>query len=238
MAELVYIVDDEPNILQLVSLGLDDAGFDTQTFSDGESFLAAVKKRMPDAVILDWMMPPPDGMTICRILRDDPNTRPLPILMLTAKGDEVDRIVGLELGADDYITKPFSVKELAARVKAALRRNEYLFGKAGAGKVLSHGPLIMDLDRRRVTKNGRTINLTMKEFDILAVLMENKGRVFTRDMLLDQVWGLDYYGDARTVDVHIRYLRQKIEDTPDKPRWIITLRGVGYKFNDEEDDPQ
>ncbi|MDL2225919.1 response regulator transcription factor [Eubacteriales bacterium OttesenSCG-928-M02] len=235
MAQLVYIVDDEENILNLVSLGLEDAGFETKCFLEGTSFLSAVKVRMPDAVILDWMMPAPDGMTICRMLREDPVTRPLPIIMLTARGDEVDRVVGLELGADDYVTKPFSVKELAARVKAVLRRSYYLEEKQETQNVITHGELTLDVERRRVTRRGEPISLTMKEFDILTVLMENAGRVFTRDMLLDRVWGIDFYGDARTVDVHIRYLRQKIEDAPERPRWILTSRGVGYKFSDEED---
>ena len=233
MAQMVYIVDDEENILNLVSVGLADGGFETRGFLDGNSFLQAVESHIPDAVILDWMMPAPDGMTICRMLRENPDTRPLPIIMLTARGDEVDRVVGLELGADDYVTKPFSVKELTARVKAALRRDWYLTEQAQASKAITHGDITLDMERRRVTRRGEVINLTLKEFDILAVLMENPGRIFTRDMLLDRVWGMDYYGDIRTVDVHIRYLRQKLEDTPSDPRWIVTSRGVGYKFDEE-----
>ncbi|MBE5781198.1 MAG: response regulator transcription factor [Clostridiales bacterium] len=234
MAQLVYIVDDEAHILQLVSLGLQDAGFETKAFSDGESFLRAIDKRLPHAVVLDWMMPQPDGMALLRMLRTREDTRPLPILMLTAKNEEFDRVLGLEVGADDYIAKPFSVKELGARVKAALRRGEYLSQKPKANKTLCHGNLVMDLERHKVKKGDETIELTLKEFQILKTLMENKGRAFSRDMLLDAVWGVDYYGDGRTVDVHIRYLRQKIEDTPDEPKYILTVRGVGYRFCEEE----
>ena len=148
--------------------------------------------------------------------------------MLTARSEEVDRVLGLEIGADDYITKPFSVKELCARVRAVIRRKEYL--TPAGEEALTYGPLVVDIARRQVTKGEKHIDLTMKEFDLLVMLMRNRGRVMTRDALLDKVWGVEYFGDARTVDVHIRYLRQKIEDEPDHPKWIVTLRGVGYRF--------
>lgn len=230
---LVYIADDEPNIRKLASLALKDSGFETQEFADGDTLLSAVRRRIPDAIVLDWMMPPPDGLAVCSKLRADESTRPIPILMLTARGGEVDRVLGLEMGADDYISKPFSVKELCARVRAVLRRKEYL--TPSSEEVLHCGGLKVDIARRKVTKNGQAVDLTMKEFDLLVILMRNSGRVLTRDTLLDRVWGVEYYGDTRTVDVHVRYLRQKIEDEPDHPKYIITLRGVGYRFAGEEE---
>ena len=230
---LVYIADDEPNIRKLAALALKDSGFDTQEFSDGAALLQGVRHKTPDAIVLDWMMPPPDGLAVCNKLRSDEATRPIPILMLTARSEEVDRVLGLEIGADDYITKPFSVKELCARVRAVIRRGEYLSPQNDI--VLTCKGLVVDVSRRRVSKNGNPIELTMKEFDLLAILMKNSGRVLTRDALLDKVWGVEYYGDARTVDVHIRYLRQKIEDEPEHPKYIVTLRGVGYRFASEED---
>ncbi len=232
MPSLVYVADDEPNIRKLASLALRDSGFETQEFADGATLLTAVRRRIPDAIVLDWMMPPPDGLAVCKKLREDEATRPIPVLMLTARGEEVDRVLGLEIGADDYITKPFSVKELCARVRAVIRRKEYL--TPAGEETLTCGPLVVDIARRQVTKGDRNIELTMKEFDLLVMLMRNRGRVMTRDALLDKVWGVEYFGDARTVDVHIRYLRQKIEDEPDHPKWIVTLRGVGYRFAAEE----
>lgn len=233
MPDLVYIADDEPNIRKLAALALKDSGFETQEFADGVSLMAAVRVRKPDAIVLDWMMPPPDGLAVCHKIRADESTRPIPILMLTARGEEVDRVLGLEMGADDYITKPFSVKELCARVRAVIRRKEYLFPVQD--EVLICGPISVNTAARRCLKNGEPVELTMKEFDLLVMLMRNAGRVLTRDTLLDKVWGLEYFGDARTVDVHIRYLRQKIEDEPDNPRFVVTLRGVGYRFASAED---
>ena len=231
---LIYIADDEPHIRRLVSIGLKDAGFDTAEFSDGKVLLHGIKQKLPDAILLDWMMPGQDGMAVLRTLRENPVTRPIPILMMTARSDEVDRVLGLEFGADDYITKPFSVKELAARVKAVIRRQEYL--SVGDVQTLSCGLLTLDYERRRVTKNGTYIDLTQKEFDLLYTLMKNPGRVFTREMLLAQVWKVDFYGDTRTVDVHIRYLRQKLEDEPENPHYVRTIRGAGYYFVDVTDE--
>ncbi|CAB1245830.1 two-component response regulator [YycF] [Ruminococcaceae bacterium BL-6] len=227
---LIYIADDEPNIRNLVAFGLKDEGFETAGFPDGTQLLEAIRRRMPDAVILDWMMPQPDGLAVCRKLRESEATRSIPVLMLTARGEEIDRVLGLELGADDYIVKPFSVKELCARVKAVLRRA----ARSGdsSGQLIEGGGLTVDIARHSVEKDGRPIELTAKEFDLLAALMKNSGNVLTRDTLLNRVWGVDYYGDTRTVDVHIRYLRQKIEDNPDEPTLILTVRGVGYKFSE------
>ena len=225
---LVYIADDEESIQRIVAIGLKDGGYDTEEFADGSSLLNAVRNRRPDAVILDWMMPQPDGLTVCRMLRENRETHDIPILMLTARGEELDRVLGLELGADDYIVKPFSVKELCARVKAVLRRTER--HEAPDETALRHGTLSVDVTRHLVTKNSEPVELTAKEFDLLVMLMRNQGRVLTRDTLLDKVWGVEYYGDTRTVDVHVRYLRQKIETDPDNPELIQTVRGVGYKF--------
>ena len=230
---LIYLVDDEPNIRRLVSLGLKESGFETADFSDGNSLLYAVQQKMPDAVILDWMMPPPDGIAVCTALRENPATRHLPIIMLTARGDEVDKVVGLEFGADDYITKPFGLKELVARVRALLRREEYM--KSPAAKVLRIGDLTLDTASHKVKKRGQLIELSHKEFELLCQLMEHAGQVISRDTLLDRVWDIDFYGDTRTVDVHIRYLRQKIEDVPEAPVYIQTVRGSGYRFADKED---
>ena len=225
---LIYIVDDEPHIRRLASIGLRDAGFETAEFSDGAVLLHAVRQKLPDAVLLDWMMPGQDGIAVLKSLRGDPTTRPVHILMMTARTDEVDRVLGLEMGADDYITKPFSVKELAARVRAVIRRQEYL--NAAGEPVLSGHGITLDYARRAVTKNGEPVELTHREFELLYTLMKTPGRVFTREMLLDTVWKVEFYGDTRTVDVHIRYLRQKLEDEPDNPKRILTVRGVGYRF--------
>ena len=228
MPELIYIVDDEPSIRRLVSVALKDEGYLTQDFSDGNALLSSLRYKLPDAIILDWMMPPPDGLEICKKLRNNTDTRSIPIMMLTARGDETDRIIGLEIGADDYIIKPFSVRELIARVHALLRRKDYF--SSNTPEILEFGGIKVDLGSRRVTVNGIAIELAMKEFDLLTTLMTNRGRVLTREQLLDQVWGTGYYGDTRTVDVHVRYLRQKVEKDADKPVYIQTLRGVGYRF--------
>ena len=228
---LIYIVDDEPHIRHLAAVGLKDAGFETAEFSDGAVLLHAVNQKQPDAILLDWMMPGQDGLSVLKTLRQIAATRPIPILMMTARSDEVDRVLGLELGADDYVTKPFSLKELAARVRAVIRRQEYL--AAPEAQTLSGGGLELDYSRRRVLKNGEPVELTQREFELLYTLMKSPGRVFTREMLLDTVWKVDFYGDTRTVDVHVRYLRQKLEDEPDNPKRILTVRGVGYRFTDE-----
>ena len=225
---LIYVVDDEMNIRKLVAFGLRDAGFETAEFSDGESLLKGMNRKKPDAIILDWMMPGMDGLEVCRRLREEKAWRKIPVLMLTAKGEEIDKVVGLEMGADDYVTKPFGIKELCARVRAILRRvND---AKENEEEVLEEGGLSVDISRHTVKKDGTVIELTAKEFDLLCILMQNTGKVLTREILLDKVWGVEYFGDTRTVDVHMRYLRQKIEENPDSPQYLITVRGVGYKF--------
>lgn len=227
---LVYIVDDEANIRQLAAYGLQDAGLETMDFATGSEVLHAMHQRLPDALVLDWMMPPPDGLSVCRTVRDNPALRHLPIILLTARGDEGDRVFGLEFGADDYLTKPFSVKELAARVRSLLRRAEYLSGPA---ETLSRGVFTIDLARHQLTKNGAPVALSLREFDLFYELMKKPGRVLTREMLLERVWKTAFFGDTRTVDVHIRYLRQKVEDEPEHPQYILTVRGVGYCFAEE-----
>lgn len=234
-AELIYIVDDEPNIRKLASLALREYGFETQEFAGGDEFLKAIQRRLPDAVILDWVMPAPDGLSICGRLKLDKDTRTIPIILLTARTDEVDCVLGLEMGADDYITKPFSLKELCARVKAVLRRKDYSNISHQNQDIIKCGELTVNLARRTVMKNGKLIDLTMKEFDLLTSLMLSKGRVLNRDQLMEKVWDVEFCGDARTVDVHIRYLRQKIEDEAENPRYILTVRGVGYRFASEDE---
>jgi len=234
MAKLVYVVDDEPNIRKLASLGLRDAGYETVEISSGPLLLNTVRRKIPDCIVLDWMMPEMDGMEVCRRLRGDDLTRPVPVIMLTARSGEIDRVLGLEMGADDYMVKPFSVKELCARVRALIRRQEYL--SPGDGETLSMPPYRVRVPRRQVKKNGVVVELTLKEFDLLVILMKNAGRVLTRDVLLDKVWGVEYYGDVRTVDVHIRYLRQKLEDDDKNPQHIKTIRGIGYTFEIKEDE--
>ncbi|GHV24346.1 DNA-binding response regulator [Clostridia bacterium] len=231
---LVYIVDDEPNIRKLASLALQEYGFMTQEFSSGTELLSAIDRRLPSAIILDWLMPQPDGLTICGRLKLDKNTKKIPILILTARTEEVDCVLGLEMGADDYITKPFSIKELCARVNAVIRRNEYT-RTVEDEEILKCGNIVMNLGRRTVTKDNNVINLTMKEFDLLSLLMAARGRVLDRHHLMEKVWDVNFSGDARTVDVHIRYLRQKIEDEAEKPNYVRTVRGVGYRFISEDE---
>lgn len=231
---LVYIVDDEANIRRLAAVAIQDYGMETETFANGNDFLQALRHRMPDVVILDWMMPAPDGLEILRRLREDPKTKALPVIMLTAKGEEMDRVLGLELGADDYVSKPFGVRELAARVRAQIRRR--MLSEQEEPEEITAGPIELDMLRRKVTKRGETIDLTQREFDLLQMLMEHRGQVFTRDVLLDRVWKTNFYGDTRTVDVHVRYLRLKLEDEPNNPRFILTVRGVGYCFAEQIDE--
>lgn len=232
---LVYVVDDEPNIRKLASLALKEYGFETQEFSSGDELLKAIQRRIPDAIVLDWVMPAPDGLSICGRLKLDKTTKAIPIILLTARNDEVDCVLGLEMGADDYVTKPFSLKELCARVKAVIRRKEYTNPSDGNNDIIVCGDITVNLARRTVIKKGKPIDLTMKEFDLLTSLMLSKGRVLNRDQLMEKVWDVEFCGDARTVDVHIRYLRQKIEDEAETPRYILTVRGVGYRFASEEE---
>jgi two-component system OmpR family response regulator len=228
MAKLL-IVEDDPNLLHTLRYNFEREGFRVSTAVDGVQALEVARRERPDVVVLDVMLPRLDGFDVCRALRRDST---VPILMLTARDEEIDRVVGLELGADDYLTKPFSVRELLARVKAMLRRVEMLraSGPGPTARLLRAGDLVVNLDEHRVHRAGRELQLKPKEFDLLVYLMQQPGRVFNRDQLLAQVWGYDFAGDSRTVDVHIRWLREKIEADPGRPILIETVRGVGYRF--------
>ncbi|MGB9860080.1 MAG: response regulator [Moorellaceae bacterium] len=228
MAAKILVVDDEPAILELVTYNLEQAGFTTITATDGEAALKLAETEKPDLVILDVMLPKIDGFEICRTLRARGTT---PILMLTARREEVDRVLGLELGADDYLTKPFSPRELVARVRAILRRVAESNTRADGSIVV--GDLVINPDSHEVKVRGQPVELTLKEYQLLKFLAENPGRVFTREALLDRLWEGEYFGDTRTIDVHIRHLREKIEEDPSSPRYILTVRGVGYKFRDK-----
>ncbi len=225
----VLVIEDEENLLEAVKYNLDREGYSAITATDGEEGLECARDASPDLIILDVMLPKLDGLEVCRILRRETN---VPILMLTAKGEEVDRVVGLELGADDYVTKPFSMRELLARVRAMLRRSGMASEAAPAANatLLKAGDIEIDLIGHIARIGGTPLDLKPREFDLLALLVSNKGRAFTRDQILERLWGYDYIGDSRTVDVHIRWLREKIEAYPGSPRRIITIRGVGYRF--------
>jgi two-component system OmpR family response regulator len=228
----VLIAEDDKNLLDILKYNMEKEGYQVVTAQNGAKALEQVRSENPDLIILDIMLPEVDGFEVCRIVRKEMT---VPILMLTAKADEVDKIVGLELGADDYMTKPFSMRELIARSKAMLRRIELVKQSlaqpvAQPSSALKFGDIELDTARHVVSKKKSPIDLGPKEFDLLAFLMLNKGQVFSRDTLLDRVWGYEFSGDTRTVDVHIRWLRQKIEANPDKPAHLRTVRGVGYKF--------
>lgn len=233
--ELIFAVEDEVHIQQLVKYNLEANGYKVVTFDSGESLLNEVKSTTPDLFILDIMLPGMDGLEVCRQLRGNPVTKSIPIIMLTAKSEEFDKVLGLELGADDYITKPFSVRELIARVKVIFRR----ISNSGPAESenIKHGDISIDFTRHEVYKKGKLLEMPLKEFELLKMLILNKGKVLSRELLLDKIWGFDYYGETRTVDVHIRYLRQKVEDDDSNPVYIETIRGIGYRFNDKESRP-
>jgi two-component system alkaline phosphatase synthesis response regulator PhoP len=238
----ILVVDDEPVLVETIAYNLEQAGYQVTTAADGSSALEAAHRETPDLIILDIMLPEMDGLEVCRQLRRESNTTTTPIMMLTAKGDEIDKVVGLEVGADDYVTKPFGRRELLARVRALLRRSEYV--PAGEERSvqtngtevprqtreLVAGPIRIDLAGRRVHCRGQELELQPKQFELLTYLVRNRGTVLTRDQLLHNVWGYDYAGDTRTVDVHVRWLREKLEEDPANPRLIQTVRGVGYVF--------
>jgi two-component system alkaline phosphatase synthesis response regulator PhoP len=221
--EMILLVDDEPNIVQLARMYLEREGFRVQAVGDGQSALQAVEQHKPALMVLDLMLPVMDGMEVCRRLRAHENT--LPILMLTARDEDVDKILGLELGADDYLTKPFNPRELVARVKAVLRRGERSQSKPVG--VFHLGDLVVDPARREVTIKGLLVDLRTQEFDLLIVFAEHKGLVLSREQLLEKAWGYEYYGLSRTVDVHVGHLRRKLADSSTR---IETITGVGYKL--------
>jgi two-component system OmpR family response regulator len=226
----ILIVEDDQALTEVLKYHLGKEGYDVVTARDGNQALETARKSQPNIILLDVMLPEMDGLEVCRILRKETM---VPILMLTAKDSEIDKVVGLEIGADDYLTKPFSMRELVARIRAMLRRSEMtettLPDQSTSIRV---GKLEIDVARRRADIGGSTLKLTTKEFDLLLFLAQNKGIVFSRAQLLEKVWGYDYPGDTRSVDVHIRWLREKIEANPAKPKYINTVRGVGYKLED------
>ncbi|MBI3595158.1 MAG: response regulator transcription factor [Nitrospirae bacterium] len=223
----ILTIEDEPDIASLIKLYLEKEGYRVTHISDGAKGLTEIQRSRPDLLILDLMLPGMDGLEICKKLRGKTETASVPILMLTAKGEEFDKVLGLELGADDYLTKPFSPRELVARVKSLLRRSS----PAETPAVLRYGPLTLDPVRHEVRLNDKEVSLTSKEFGLLEILLKNRGRVQTRDALLNHVWGYDYFGTTRTVDVHIGRIREKIPLLADA---VVTVKSLGYKIKDEE----
>lgn len=223
----ILVIDDEENIRELIKFNLENSGFEVELAADGREGLDKLDRTI-DLVVLDLMLPVIDGLSVCRQIRGDEHFKNLPIIMLTAKGEEVDRILGLEMGADDYLTKPFSPRELIARIKAVLRRVDSSGKEEGLKeekKLIKYGDIELNIQSYEARESGQLLNLTPKEFDLLKLLLVNAGRVLTRDLLLERIWGYEYTGDTRTVDVHIRRLRKKIGED-----YISTVRGVGYKF--------
>ncbi len=228
----ILAVDDEVHILELLSYNLEGDGYRVLKAESGEEALELLNSEIIDLVLLDWMLPGMDGIEVLRQIRGNKNLRTLPVIFLTAKGDEISKVVGLEVGSDDYLVKPFGIHELLARIKAVLRRMEGSFGSQVEEKeekiVIDH--LEINRDRRTVTVNGELVELSYKEFELLYLLTKHKGLVFTRESLLEKVWGYDYIGETRTVDVHVSNLRKKIEIDESHPVYIKTVRGIGYKF--------
>jgi DNA-binding response OmpR family regulator len=238
MEPKVLIVEDDPTLLETLEYNLKRQGYEVYTAADGRVALEVARRERPDALVLDVMLPGLDGLEVCRTLRREMS---VPILMLTARADEVDKIVGLEVGADDYLTKPFSMRELVARLKALLRRVRLIReelsverenpGAADApDEILTFGDLTIDLTRREVVRQGELLHLKPKEYELLVFLARNRGIVLSRDLILERVWGWDYDGGSRTVDVHVRWLREKIETDPANPTRIVTVRSIGYRF--------
>ena len=232
-APRILLVDDEQPIQTLLSFPLQRDGYEVVQASDGREALARFSEQQFDLVVLDLMLPRIDGLEVCKRLRAGGST--VPIIMLTAKSEEIDKVLGLELGADDYITKPFSMREFRSRVKAALRRAGMVRAEADDEQPIEVRGLRIDPSKRTVVRDGETVATTFVEFEILTALARTPGRVFTRDMLLSRVWGDSAYRDPRTIDVHIRHLREKIEADPKEPEYLFTVRGVGYRFRDDEE---
>jgi len=222
-SQSILVVEDDETLRQTLVYNLQVEGYDVTATGDGQAGLELARTQTPDLIILDVMLPGLDGLSMCRILRREMD---VPIIMLTARSSEVDKIIGLDSGADDYITKPFGLGELFARVRAALRRKP----KSAVLERLQSDDLSLDLVGRKAYKGDSELNLSHKEFDLLAELMQNEGMVLSRDLLLTKIWGYDYHGESRTVDVHIRWLREKIEENPSKPQRITTVRSIGYRF--------
>ena len=227
MAKKVLVVDDEKLIVKGIRFSLEQDGMEVDCAYDGEEALSMAKEKEYDMILLDLMLPKLDGLSVCQQIREFSN---VPIVMLTAKGEDMDKILGLEYGADDYITKPFNILEVKARMKAIMRRVAKKDGMSASGKVVVKGDLKIDCESRRVFSGDRELNLTAKEFDLLELLVKNENKVYSRENLLGLVWGKDYPGDVRTVDVHVRRLREKIETNPSEPKYVHTKWGVGYYY--------
>ena len=228
MGKRILLVDDEPLILKGLKYTLEQDGYETDTAVDGQEALDKFFSGVYDLVLLDVMLPKVDGLSVCQRIRE---TSSVPIIMLTAKGEDMDKILGLEYGADDYITKPFNILEVKARIKAILRRNSKASAKTEASSQIETGDMRMDCDSRSLFIHDKEVYLTAKEFDLLELLVLNPNKVYSRETLLNTIWGYDYPGDARTVDVHVRRLREKIEENPSEPKYVHTKWGVGYYFN-------
>jgi DNA-binding response OmpR family regulator len=237
MAEKILVVEDEVSLQETLAYNLIRQGYEVEAVGDGPTALEKARQWRPELILLDVMLPGIDGFEVCRLLRQEVST---PILMLTARDDEIDRVVGLEVGADDYMGKPFSMRELMARVKAMLRRDRMIRQEVGAvqpvpaavptTQVLAFDNLIIDMDRREISLNGAPLPMKPKEYELLTFLAQHPGHMLSREYILEHLWGWEYIGDSRTVDVHVRWLREKIEEDPANPRRIITIRGAGYRF--------
>ncbi len=231
MARTILVVEDEPTLRETLAYNLEQDGFRVLAAADGREALVRFRSAPVDLVILDLMLPELSGMEVCRIIRQESG---VPILMLTAKDSEIDKVVGLELGADDYVTKPFSLRELQARIRALLRRSEQRAAVESPSQVVDLERVQVDLAGHRLLRDGETLRVRPKAFELLAFLVRHPGQVLTREQLLEQVWGYDYAGETRTVDVHIHWLRSQIEEDPSQPRFLHTVRGVGYVFRRPE----
>ena len=221
----VLVVDDEPSFTEALTVGLRREGFEVRTAADGRAALAEISQSEPDLVLLDVMLPGMSGLDVCREIRKQSR---VPLIMVTARGEEIDAVVGLEVGADDYVAKPYRMRELVARMRAVLRRAEGQPTEPHA--CLTEGDVVLDIDRHELRVRGELVTLALKEFELLAYLLARAGRVVTRDSLMQHVWGYDYVGDTKTIDVHVKRLRSKIEDDPSKPQRITTIRGLGYRY--------
>ncbi len=223
----ILVVDDEKAIVDILKFNLEREGFEVVTAGDGEEGIDKFRIEQPDLILLDIMMPKIDGLQACKTIRNESN---VPIIMITARAEEVDKVLGLEFGADDYVTKPFGVRELIARVKSNLRRTVMDMDPSKKSQIYTFNNMTINIDKYEVSKDGRVIDLTVREYELLKFLATQKDQIFTREQLLEKVWGYEYYGDVRTVDVTVRRLREKVEDDPSKAKFILTKRGIGYYF--------
>jgi two-component system phosphate regulon response regulator PhoB len=228
----ILVVEDEPAIQELLAVNLEHAGHHVLRARDAEQASSLVRHALPDLILLDWMLPGQSGISFAKSLRQDDRTKAVPIIMLTARGQEQDKIAGLESGADDYVTKPFSIRELVSRVRAHLRRARMLSPATPVDETLTGGRVVMDVARHEVRVGDEPVAFPPKEFELLETFLRRKGRLLTREFLIEEVWGTDYFGDTKTLDVHVKRIRRKVEPDPHQPRHLVTVRGLGYKFVD------